>query len=91
MKGFSDIMAISPPYLMAIAKRPSRNTNTQDKRAEKFILAASKTSVDQEEEDGRFIQTPVRFPKSLLARIDMPQRSGASIEVVGSGMRQREN
>jgi hypothetical protein len=54
---------------MAIAKHPSRNTNTQDKRAEKFILAASKTNDDQEEE-GRFIQTPVRFPRSLLARID---------------------
>jgi hypothetical protein len=64
-----DIMAISAPYRMAIAKHPSRNTNTQDKRAEKFILAASKTNDDQEEE-GRFIQTPVRFPRSLLARID---------------------
>lgn len=54
---------------MAIAKHPSQNTNTQDRRAEKFILAASKTTGDQGEE-GRFIQTPVRFPKGLLARID---------------------
>ena len=52
---------------MAIAKHPSRKTKMSDKRAEKFIMAASATEVEQE---GRFIQTPIRFPPSLLARID---------------------
>jgi hypothetical protein len=54
---------------MAIAKHPSRNAKTSDKRAEKFILAAPEVA-SETEEDGRFIQTPVRFPRSLLARID---------------------
>ena len=52
---------------MAIAKHPSRKTKMNDKRAEKFIMAASATDTEQ---DGRFIQTPIRFPPSLLARID---------------------
>ena len=52
---------------MAIAKHPSRKTKMSDKRAENFILAASGTDAEQE---GRFIQTPIRFPPSLLARID---------------------
>ena len=52
---------------MAIAKHPSHKTKTNDKRAEKFIMAASATDTEQ---DGRFIQTPIRFPPSLLARID---------------------
>ena len=52
---------------MAIAKHPSRKTKMSDKRAEQFILAASGTDTEQ---DGRFIQTPIRFPPSLLARID---------------------
>ena len=38
-----------------------------DKRAEKFILAAS---ADDTEEGARFVQTPIRFPPALLARID---------------------
>jgi hypothetical protein len=38
-----------------------------DKRAEKFISAAS---APEPEAEGRFIQTPVRFPPALLARID---------------------
>lgn len=40
---------------------------TNNKQAEKFILAAS---THQTDEDGRFIQTPIRFPPDLLARID---------------------
>ena len=52
---------------MAIAKRPSRKTKMSDKRAEKFIMAAS---ASETEEEGRFVQTPIRFPPSLLARID---------------------
>lgn len=52
---------------MAIAKNPSRKTKMTNKQAEKFILAAS---ADQAQDDGRFIQTPIRFPPSLLARID---------------------
>lgn len=52
---------------MTIAKRPSRKTKMSDKRAEKFIMAAS---ADDTEEEGRFVQTPIRFPPSLLARID---------------------
>jgi hypothetical protein len=38
-----------------------------DKQAEKFIMAASATDTESEE---RFIQTPIRFPPALLARID---------------------
>jgi len=38
-----------------------------DKRAEKFIRAAS---ANETEEEGRFVQTPIRFPPALLARID---------------------
>ena len=52
---------------MTIAKHPSRKTKTSDKRAEKFIMAASPSET---EEEGRFVQTPIRFPPSLLARID---------------------
>ena len=36
-----DIMAISPPYRMSIAKNPSRKTQMTNKQAEKFIMAAS--------------------------------------------------
>lgn len=66
---FSDTLAISFPSLMAIAKHPVRKTKTKDKQAEKFIMAAAKTS-SEAENDGRFIQTPIRFPKELLGRID---------------------
>jgi len=52
---------------MPVAKQPSRKTKMTDKRAEKFILAAS---ANETEDDGRFVQTPIRFPPSLLARID---------------------
>ena len=52
---------------MAIAKRPPRQTKMSDKRAEKFIRAASANETEEEE---RFVQTPIRFPPSLLARID---------------------
>jgi predicted DNA-binding protein len=38
-----------------------------DKRADKFILAASAIEL---EEERRFIQTSIRFPPRLLARID---------------------
>jgi hypothetical protein len=38
-----------------------------DKRTEKFIMAAA---ANETEEEGRFIQTPIRFPPALLARID---------------------
>jgi hypothetical protein len=54
---------------MAIAKYPTRTTKTKDKQAEKFIMAASKPTPEAET-DGRFIQTPIRFPKELLERID---------------------
>jgi hypothetical protein len=54
---------------MAIAKHPTRKTKTRDKQAEKFIMAASTPAPDAET-DGRFIQTPIRFPKELLERID---------------------
>jgi len=40
-----------------------------DRRAEKFIRAATESQVNQEDE-GRLIQTPVRLPKGLLTRID---------------------
>jgi hypothetical protein len=33
---FSDILALSLPYPMPIAKHPSRKTKMSDKRAEKF-------------------------------------------------------
>ena len=66
---FSDMLAISPVYLMSITKHPSRKATTTDRRAEKFIQAGPERASDPEDE-GRFIQTPVRFPKSLLARID---------------------
>jgi len=52
---------------MPIAKRPSRKTKMSDKRAEKFIMAAAG---NETEEEGRFVQTPIRFPPDLLARID---------------------
>jgi hypothetical protein len=52
---------------MPIAKRPSRKTKMSDKRAEKFIMAAAG---HETEEEGRFVQTPIRFPPDLLARID---------------------
>jgi hypothetical protein len=61
------MLAISAPYYMAIAKHPPRKTKMSDKRAEKFIRAASPSQI---EDDGPFIQTPVRFPPALLARID---------------------
>jgi hypothetical protein len=54
---------------MPIAKHPVRKTKSKDKQAEKFILAASEP-VSETEPEGRFIQTPIRFPKSLLERID---------------------
>jgi hypothetical protein len=54
---------------MPIAKHPTRKTKTKDKQAEKFIMAAPKPPSDAET-DSRFIQTPIRFPKDLLARID---------------------
>ncbi|MBV8831886.1 MAG: hypothetical protein JO108_21970 [Acidobacteriaceae bacterium] len=63
---FSDMLAISFPYPMPIAKHPSRKTKMGDKRAEKFIMAAS---ANDTEEEGRSVQTPIRFPPSLLARI----------------------
>ncbi len=53
---------------MTIAKHPTRQTNESDKQAEKFIRAASTGALPEAE--GRFVQTPIRFPKSLLARID---------------------
>jgi hypothetical protein len=52
---------------MAIAKHPSRKKQMNEKRADKFILAAS---ANDPGEEGRFIQTPIRFPPGLLARID---------------------
>lgn len=52
---------------MVIAKRPSRKTKMSDKQAEKFIMAASAKDT---EDEGRFVQTPIRFPPALLARID---------------------
>lgn len=52
---------------MAITKRPSRKTKRNDNRAENFIMAAS---ANDTEEGARFVQTPIRFPPSLLARID---------------------
>ena len=56
---------------MAIAKHPIRQIKTKDKQAEKFIMAASTPTPDAET-DGRFIQPPIRFPKELLERIDVP-------------------
>ena len=52
---------------MPIAKGPYRKTKMSDKQAEKFIMAAS---AKHTEEEGRFVQTPIRFPPALLARID---------------------
>jgi len=52
---------------MPIAKTPSRKTKMSDRRAEKFIMAAAG---NETEEEGRFVQTPIRFPPDLLARID---------------------
>ena len=63
---FSDMLAISLLYPMPITKHPSRKTKMNDKRAEKFIMG----SRNETEEDGRFVQTPIRFPPALLARID---------------------
>jgi hypothetical protein len=37
-----------------------------DKRAEKFIMAAAG---NETEDDGPFVQTPIRFTPELLARI----------------------
>jgi hypothetical protein len=54
---------------MPIAKHPSRNSIANDKRAEKFIMSASESATSSDE-IGRFAQTPIRFPKGLLARID---------------------
>jgi hypothetical protein len=54
---------------MPITKHPARKPKTKDKQAEKFIMAAPKVSSNSEP-DGRFIQTPIRFPKELLDRID---------------------
>jgi hypothetical protein len=53
---------------MPIAKNPVRKTKSKDKQAEKFILAASEGT--SKAADERFIQTPIRFPKELLERID---------------------
>jgi chromosome partitioning protein len=64
---FLDMLAISLPYPMPITKHPSRKTKMNDKRAEKFIMAAA---ANETEEEGRFVQTPIRFPPGLLARID---------------------
>ena len=52
---------------MPITKHPSRKIKMNDKRAEKFIMAAS---ANETEEEGRFVQTPIRLPPALLARID---------------------
>jgi hypothetical protein len=52
---------------MAIAKPPSCKSKMSEKQAEKFIMAAS---AKETEDEGRFIQTPIRFPPTLLARID---------------------
>ena len=52
---------------MPIAKRPSRKAKMSDEQAEKFIMSASAKDT---EEEGRFIQTPIRFPPALLTRID---------------------
>ena len=54
---------------MPIAKNPVRKTKSKDKQAEKFILAASE-GTSKADADERFIQTPIRFPKELLERID---------------------
>jgi phosphate uptake regulator len=54
---------------MPIAKNPVRKTKSKDKQAEKFILAASQ-GTSKVAADERFIQTPIRFPKELLERID---------------------
>jgi chromosome partitioning protein len=54
-------------YPMAITTHPSRKTKMNDKRPEKFIMAAS---ANETEEEGRFVPTPIRFPPALLARID---------------------
>jgi hypothetical protein len=54
---------------MPIAKNPVRKTKSKDKQAEKFILAASE-GPPKAGADERFIQTPIRFPKELLERID---------------------
>jgi hypothetical protein len=64
---FSDMLAISLIYPMTIAKHPSRKSKMSEKQAERFIMAASANDTDEE---GRFIQTPIRFPPALLARID---------------------
>lgn len=59
---------------MAIAKNPKRNTSSSsaDEAAQHFIAAAGKTSVLEEPE--KLVQTPVRFPPSLLQRIDVAAR-----------------
>jgi chromosome partitioning protein len=49
---FSDMLALSPLYPMAIAKHPSRNAKTSDKRAEKFILAAPEIASKPKKTDG---------------------------------------
>ena len=51
---------------MAIAKNPKRNTNNSkvDEAVKSFIVAAGKTSVLEDAE--KLVQTPVRFPPSLL-------------------------
>jgi hypothetical protein len=54
---------------MPIAKNPVRKTKSNDKQAEKFIMAASEET-PKAHADERFIQTPIRFPKELLERID---------------------
>jgi hypothetical protein len=54
---------------MPIAKNPVRKTKSKDRQAEKFILAASE-GTSKAAADERFIQTPIRFPKELLERVD---------------------
>ena len=65
----SDTLAISNLYLMPIAKNPVRKTKSNNKRAEKFIMAASE-GTSKANADERFIQSPIRFPEELLERID---------------------
>ena len=67
---FLDTLAISFLYLMPIAKHPVRKTKTKDKQAEKFIMAALRQRTPESRSRRAFIQTPIRFPKELLERID---------------------
>ena len=54
-----------------------------EKRAEKFIMAAA---ANEAEEEGRFIQTPIRFPPALLARIDRAAKKRGLNGVAGFAM-----